>query len=564
MKADFENKTLSYDIPVIYKFKNLIFKLPKDNKELYEYAMYLHCITGGEFNDLIEKHNKEHLIFGVYLYKESYLAKKLKHKNNLGYVLMLSLKDENIAFDMAIDGKRSVNDIDYQCIIESIFDDDMKEKEKIFKEFAKEFKNLDGLINDAIILMQKRKCKTSVSYLQRKLQIGYNRAEKIKNQVCMFGLMDEKEKRMEKNYKKFFDDIKELIEKRKKRGFNNYNLITTMLNPNDEVRVHSRIIYSLLDIEGEHYQNTLFLEFFLDVIGIKEYNIKNSKIYREYKNIDLYLTDGEKHIIIENKINADDQDEQIKRYIDTIKSENPNLSCENLYVIYLSKDREKPSPKSLGEKYEIKDGYIQENDKKLAVFKSIHYDYHIKRWIELALKEVENITNLSYALKQYQEVVDMINNEYKDKVMDLEDVILKDYENYKIAEEIKKRFDDIKNQFQDKIISNFENCCKFKKSNDPSDNKYGDAYYYETDKFSFKIQFGDKFYYGFVKKDNKENNNIVEKILENENNLNWNYTFNDNYWLARKDVELRDLFDSKKVKEIADDIKNIIETVEKS
>jgi len=193
MKTNFKNKILNYDIPIIYKFKNLIFKLPKDNKELYEYAMYLHCITGGKFNDLIEKHNMKHLIFGVYLNKESYLAKKLKHKNNLGYVLMLSLKDENIAFDMAIDGKRSVNDVDYQCIIESIYDDDMKEKEKIFKEFTKEFKNLDELINDAIILMKKRKCKTSVSYLQRKLQIGYNRAQKIKNQVCMFGLLDEKE-----------------------------------------------------------------------------------------------------------------------------------------------------------------------------------------------------------------------------------------------------------------------------------------------------------------------------------------------------------------------------------
>jgi len=128
-----------------------------------------------------------------YFNKDNYLAKKLKYKNNLEYVLLVSLKDEKIAFDMAIDGKRSMDDIDYQCIIESIFDDDMKEKEKIFKEFAKEFKNLDGLINDAIIFIQKRKSKTPVSYLQRKLQIGYNRAAKIKNQVCMFGLLEEKD-----------------------------------------------------------------------------------------------------------------------------------------------------------------------------------------------------------------------------------------------------------------------------------------------------------------------------------------------------------------------------------
>ena len=368
---------------------------------------------------------------------------------------------------------------------------------------------------------------------------------------------------MENKYEKFFDDIKKQIEKRKQRGFNNYNLITAILKPDDEVRVHSRFIYSLLDIEGEHCQNTLFLELFLDVVGIEKYNVENSKIYKEYKNIDLYLTDGEKHIITENKINAGDQPNQIQRYIETIKEKNNNLFPENLYVIYLSKDRGKPSPKSLDKKkYEIKnDGYIYENNKKVAKFLSIHYDDHIKKWIELALKEVENITNLSYALKQYQEVIDMINNEYKDKVMDLESVILKDYENYKIAKEIKKRFDNIKNQFQKKIIFNFKNCCKFKKSNDPSDNKYGDAYYYETDKFSFKIQFGDKFYYGFVKKDDKKNNEIIKKILENENNLNWNY---DDYWLARKEIKLKDLFDSEKVEKIANDIKNIIENVEKN
>ena len=183
-----DGKVLNYDIPTVYKFENLIFKLPENRNELYEYAEYLHCITGGKFNDLIELHNREHLIFGVYFNKDNYLAKKLKHKNNLGYVLLVSLKDEKIAFDMAIDGKRS-NDIDYQCIIESIFDDDMKEKEKIFKEFTKEFKNLDGLINNAIISMQKRKYKTPVTYLQRKLQIEYNRTAKIKNQVCMFGLL---------------------------------------------------------------------------------------------------------------------------------------------------------------------------------------------------------------------------------------------------------------------------------------------------------------------------------------------------------------------------------------
>ena len=187
-----DGKVLNYDFPLSYKFENFIFKLPKDRNELYKYAIYLHCVTGGDFSKLIEKHNEEHLIFGVYFDENNYLATQLKHKNNFGFVLSVSLKDDNIALEMIIEEKQS-NNIDYECLIESIYDDEIKAKESIFKKFAKEFKNLDKLIKDAIILMQKKRYETSISYLQRKLQIGYNHAEKIKNQVCMFRLLDEKE-----------------------------------------------------------------------------------------------------------------------------------------------------------------------------------------------------------------------------------------------------------------------------------------------------------------------------------------------------------------------------------
>ena len=187
-----DEKVLNYDIPTIYKFNNLIFKLPKNTQELYEYSVYLHCVTGGDFGELIKKHNNKHLIFGVYFDENNRLGKLFKHKNNLGYVLLISLKDDNIAFDMAVDGERYSNDIDYTCVIESYYDDELEEKEKIFKEFAKYFKSLDNLVDDAIMLMKAKKCKTPITHLQRKLQVGYNRAAKIKEQICMFGLLGEK------------------------------------------------------------------------------------------------------------------------------------------------------------------------------------------------------------------------------------------------------------------------------------------------------------------------------------------------------------------------------------
>ena len=132
------------------------------------------------------------------------------------------------------------------------------------------------------------------------------------------------------DYKDIFEQIKKFKKeqnRQKQRGLNNYNILTTVLKEHDEVRLHSRMIASLLDPSGEHYQSNLFLDKFLEVLNVPEFQIDSEKcsVYREYENIDLYITDSNKHIIMENKIYARDQKEQIKRYIEIIEEENSNL-----------------------------------------------------------------------------------------------------------------------------------------------------------------------------------------------------------------------------------------------
>nr|NJM04809.1 PD-(D/E)XK nuclease family protein [Desulfobacula sp.] len=56
-----------------------------------------------------------------------------------------------------------------------------------------------------------------------------------------------------------------------------------------------------------------------------------------------------KHIILENKLYARDQEGQIKNYIKKIYSENKKLDHERLYILYLSIGRDKPSEYSLGD-----------------------------------------------------------------------------------------------------------------------------------------------------------------------------------------------------------------------
>lgn len=142
------------------------------------------------------------------------------------------------------------------------------------------------------------------------------------------------------NYDDFFSGLREfekLQNKQKQRGLNNYNLLTAVLSPSDEVRMHSRMIYSLLNPSGEHFQGTLFLEKFLKVLkvegfGVLDLNLASCSVFKEYENIDLYITDGTKHIIIENKVHAGDQKNQIKRYLELIKKENEEAQAADILV----------------------------------------------------------------------------------------------------------------------------------------------------------------------------------------------------------------------------------------
>ena len=83
---------------------------------------------------------------------------------------------------------------------------------------------------------------------------------------------------------------------------------------------HSAIIASLLDPNGSHGQGSLFLEEWLQVLcidGVIEPS--DAKVVTEFTTcngrIDILIEDNQNHsIIVENKIYAQDQQEQLKRY----------------------------------------------------------------------------------------------------------------------------------------------------------------------------------------------------------------------------------------------------------
>lgn len=260
-----------------------------------------------------------------------------------------------------------------------------------------------------------------------------------------------------------FQEYKGEQENQKRRGLNDFNIFTILLNKSDEVRLHSRFLHFLLNPTADHSQGSLFLDLFLkecNLYGFFE-NTEQCTVDKEHKFIDLYITDGSKHIIIENKVFAGDQDRQIERYIDRIKEDNSgdiNLS-DNLVVIYLSLNRNKPERISLGDfTLDKSKGVLNRKGEKYQ-FKVITYDTHILNWIDKSYAQVANISNLAVGLTQYKDVILKLYGRYRGKVMNLEEFMkgrLDKPQLYKMLKEVSSEYQllrkSLMNEFFDKVI----------------------------------------------------------------------------------------------------------------
>ncbi|GAA7686093.1 hypothetical protein COL0001_14050 [Helicobacter pylori] len=161
------------------------------------------------------------------------------------------------------------------------------------------------------------------------------------------------------DYRTFFNEIKlalKELEIKRARGLHDYNVFSVLMGESDEVR-HSKILYSFLDPMGEHYQKDLFLKAFLKVCHLESFgfNSADTKIVEKEvttngsKRMDLFLSDWFKHIILENKIYAGDNKNQISDYILGVVKDYQVKDAQDICVLYLTKEERLPSQNSLGD-----------------------------------------------------------------------------------------------------------------------------------------------------------------------------------------------------------------------
>ena len=340
-------------------------------------------------------------------------------------------------------------------------------------------------------------------------------------------------------------------------GKHDYNIFTLFHYFSDEVNLHSNFIASLLDPNGDHYKNDLFLKLFLEMCGIDDFSIDTSTatVFKEFKHIDIYISDGKKHIILENKVYAKDQPTQIARYIETIKDE--GAKDEDIYVLYLHPDGKLPDDQSFGD-YHAK--LLGENPS--IKFKVISYGNEILKWIDRCKNEVSNITDLNVFLSQYKDVIEMIYNRYKriDKMANANLVeIFK--ENYAAVSEIVNNYQEVRKKI---IYSFFKKVAEALKEyseiyeikteesqdyrpiiitkKDPKDNEIWEKFYFTVE---FQKSIYSMPYLGFRRKEDKNTNakkytNPCKDQLKNQTEyfLAYNELYNDvNTDICKKIIE---------------------------
>lgn len=192
-----------------------------------------------------------------------------------------------------------------------------------------------------------------------------------------------------------------------------FNVFTTLLSAHDEVRLHTRFLHCLLDPQGTHDCQGLFLElFFATLVEHPPLNAKGDPVVWEPVSasatwsvqkeasvsdgqIDLLLETAGCGIAIENKIWAAEQADQLSRYSSYLRRRHG----ERGRLLYLTLDGKQATSHGGG-------SYLR-----------ISYAQHILNWLEKCLQASYRFIPINQVLLQYREVVRQLTGQSTDNAL---------------------------------------------------------------------------------------------------------------------------------------------------
>lgn len=207
----------------------------------------------------------------------------------------------------------------------------------------------------------------------------------------------------------------ERLKKEKEEG-KCFNVFSALNMCSDEVRLHSRLLATLLNPKASHGLENEFLKSFLIALGLPEDYItycKEQIVERPIGEvtettggrIDIILEDGKHAVIIENKIYASDQPNQLLRYYNYgVKMFGEN----NFKLVYLTLYGSDPFSYSLGgEHFEfIKLSYAQDILKLLEDFVPTQSQKPVHHTIKDYITIIKQLTHQDMDTKYQQSIIE--------------------------------------------------------------------------------------------------------------------------------------------------------------
>jgi hypothetical protein len=231
-----------------------------------------------------------------------------------------------------------------------------------------------------------------------------------------------------------------------------FNLFQVLGIETKETR-HSAFLAELLNPRGSHGQQDRFLRLFIQQLPCLreiQWNTQNAYARIEevipdnnnYGRMDIVIHCGDDAIIIENKIYAGDQEEQLYRYHEYGKS---HIKGKTI-LIYLTLEGGEASKSSTNEQLVANVDYFP-----------ISYSSEIDAWLTQCENAVRNLTNLYATINQYHQIINKLTNKNMAQDTHILDLML---ENNKAVLEIINNRENWEQQIKEKATLKFKEVLK--------------------------------------------------------------------------------------------------------
>ena len=198
---------------------------------------------------------------------------------------------------------------------------------------------------------------------------------------------------MSDNYRLLLSETALFYERHEAGRRDPFNVFSVLRSGHDEVNLHSRFLHALLDYRQQPDEYRKNLEDFLrSIVGIDKLYPDDAIVERESDNIDILIRDRSsmQAVVIENKIWAGDQHEQLWRYAKRLKEQGYTP-----HLLYLTLDGHDPSEDS-----------VKGLDPKCV--KCISYKEDLSPWLKRCQKRAYDEPVLRESVAQYLHLIEKL------------------------------------------------------------------------------------------------------------------------------------------------------------